>query len=120
MFEFSCFARSSAVLLPPYLPPLYPNPFIRPPRSRCYSIIISFSEREPLLYNHDGPDLISYYVLTYFHPQVALDLGLSYSKLKTLIREGWDSPSRMTSLLATVSTVVSCNSYRTFYPYRLH
>ena len=65
MFEFSCCARSSAVLLPPYLPPLYPNPFIRPPWSRCYSIIISFSEREPLFYNHDDPDLISDYVIKY-------------------------------------------------------
>ena len=118
MFEFSCCAQSSAVL-PSTLHTcshFIPNPFIRPPWSLCYSIIISFSERErePLLYNHDDPDLISYYVIKYFHPQVALDLGLSYSKLKALIREGWDSPNRMTSLLATVSTVVSCNSHRTF------
>ena len=63
IIKFSCCARSSAVLLPPYLLPLYPNPFIRPLWSLSYSIIISFSERKPLLYNHDDPDLINYYVI---------------------------------------------------------
>ena len=38
---------------------------------------------------------------------MALDLGLSYSKLRALLRGRWDTPSRISSLLATVSTAVS-------------
>ena len=40
-------------------------------------------------------------------PQVALDFGLSYSKLRALLRGQWDTPNRISSLLATVSTAVS-------------